>query len=113
VTAGLLVGTGTRVALVGAVGLPLAGLAAIAWRDRQATVREDVRVYIRARRRSQSRDRLAEQRTWLVEELDAVGREWRRSREEAGARAETRSPAGTGTSDHGELDLPGGVAPTG
>jgi 1-acyl-sn-glycerol-3-phosphate acyltransferase len=113
VTAGLLVGMGTRVALVGAVGLPLAGLAAIAWRDRQATVREDVRVYIRARRRSQSRDRLAEQRTWLVEELDAVGREWRRSREEAGARAETRSPAGTGTSDHGELDLPGGVAPTG
>lgn len=51
---------------------PLSGLAAIAWHDRQSRVREDVRVFIRAARRSESRDRLAELRLGLVAEFDAI-----------------------------------------
>ena len=38
-------------ALVALAILPVAGLAAIAWRDRQAEVVEDVRVFLRARKR--------------------------------------------------------------
>jgi len=51
---------------------PLVGLATIAWHDRQSRVREDVRVFLRAARRSQSRDRLAELRRSLVAEFDAI-----------------------------------------
>jgi hypothetical protein len=64
--------------------LPVTGLAAIAWADRQAVVREDVRVFLRARRLSRGRDRLAEQRIRLVRELDQLTREWRA---EQGAKA--------------------------
>jgi glycerol-3-phosphate O-acyltransferase / dihydroxyacetone phosphate acyltransferase len=63
---------GWRAATLAAVVLPIFGLAAIAWRDRQAVVREDFRVFLRARRRSESRDRLAEQRALLVAEFDAL-----------------------------------------
>jgi len=62
--------------VVAAVGFPLTGLAAVAWRDRQAEVLEDARVYLRARRPSESRDRLAEQRALLVAELDALREAW-------------------------------------
>ncbi len=67
---------GLRPALVVLIALPVAGLAAIAWRDRQATVREDVRVFRRARRLSRGRDRLAGLRKHLVAEFDALVEEW-------------------------------------
>lgn len=54
------------------LGLPLTAFALIAWRDRKSLVLEDLRVFARARRRSQSRDRMAEQRVWLVAEFDAI-----------------------------------------
>lgn len=60
------------VAWLVAVGLPLTGFALIAWRDRRSVVLEDLRVFARARRRSQSRDRMAEQRVWLMKEFDAL-----------------------------------------
>ena len=68
---------GLRPALVALVALPVAGLAAIAWADRQADVREDVRVFLRARRLGRGRDRMAEQRSRLVAELDALAEDWR------------------------------------
>lgn len=67
---------GTRPALLVLVVLPLTGLATIAWRDRQAEVREDLRVFMRARRLSRGRDRLAELRRHLVAEFDALTEEW-------------------------------------
>lgn len=70
-------GFGLRPALLVLVAVPLTGLAAIAWRDRQAAVREDLRVFRRARRLSRGRDRLAELRGHLVDEFDAVAEEWR------------------------------------
>jgi hypothetical protein len=75
---------GLRPTLAALVILPVTGLAAIAWADRQAVVREDVRVFLRARRLSRGRDRLAEQRIRLVRELDQLTREWRA---EQGAKA--------------------------
>jgi hypothetical protein len=71
---------GLRPAVAALALLPLTGLAAIAWGDRQADVREDVRVFLRARRLSRGRDRLAEQRSRLVRELDDVARQWRAGR---------------------------------
>jgi glycerol-3-phosphate O-acyltransferase / dihydroxyacetone phosphate acyltransferase len=70
-------GWGVRPALAALVALPVTGLAAVAWADRQADVREDVRVFMRARRLSRGRDRLAEQRTRIVRELDELTRAWR------------------------------------
>lgn len=54
---------------------PTLGLATIAWSDRQSRVREDVRVFLRAGRRSESRDRLAELRRTLVAQFDAIAEE--------------------------------------
>ncbi|HUP51765.1 MAG TPA: 1-acyl-sn-glycerol-3-phosphate acyltransferase [Longimicrobiales bacterium] len=68
---------GFRPALAALVALPVTGLAAIAWADRQADAREDLRVFLRARRLSRGRDRLAEQRSRLVREMDQLAREWR------------------------------------
>jgi len=67
--------SGTPAAVVAGVVAPLAGLAAVAWKEREATVREDVRVFLRSRRRSQSEDRLGEQRAALVAEIDAIVRD--------------------------------------
>jgi len=67
---------GLRPALVVLAVLPVSGLAAIAWRDRQAAAREDVRVFTRARRHSRGRDRLADLRRHLVAEFEAIGEEW-------------------------------------
>jgi len=67
---------GLRTALVVLVALPVTGLAAIAWRDRQGAVREDVRVFLRARRLRRGRDRLAEERARLVAEFDTLLEEW-------------------------------------
>ncbi|MBM4185413.1 MAG: hypothetical protein FJ207_14545 [Gemmatimonadetes bacterium] len=77
----LVVGTwwvwGGRSALLTVLLLQVAGLAAIAWRDRQAEVRQDVRVFVRARRLARGLDRLVEQRARLVEEFDRLWEEWR------------------------------------
>ncbi len=77
VGAGVWLRLGGRPTLATLVFFPLAGLAAVAWRDRQAMVLEDARVFLRARRRSESRDRLAEQRRRLVAEFDSVAEAWR------------------------------------
>jgi hypothetical protein len=70
-------GGGTQPALLALLVLPLTGLAAIAWRDRQADVREDIRVFLRARRLPRGLDRLAEQRAHLADEFDRLTEEWR------------------------------------
>ena len=75
--AGVWVVFGGRPMIAVLVLLPIAGFATVAWRDRQAVVLEDARIFLRARRRSESRDRLAEQRTRLVAEFDSVVEEWR------------------------------------
>ena len=69
-----------------AIALPVAGLAVVSVRDRQRQIREDLRVFVRAGRRSQSRDRLAELRARIVEELDTLATEW------AADRAAAREP---------------------
>jgi len=69
-------GWGLRAALVVLAVMPVTGLAAIAWRDRQAAVREDVRIFRRARRLQRGRDRLAELRSHLVSEFDVIIEEW-------------------------------------
>jgi 1-acyl-sn-glycerol-3-phosphate acyltransferase len=68
---------GIQVAGIAAVVLPVVGLAAVAWRDRQEDVTEDLRVFVRARRLSRGRDRLAEQRAGLAAEFDRLAEEWR------------------------------------
>jgi hypothetical protein len=68
---------GLRPALLTLVLLPLTGLAAVAWHDRQADVREDLRIFVRARRLPRGRDRLVEQRAHLTEEFDRLVDEWR------------------------------------
>ena len=67
---------GTRAMAVVLLALPATGLAAIAWRDRQSRVREDVRVFRRARRLNRGRDRLSALRRHLVDEFDALAAEW-------------------------------------
>ena len=62
-----------------ALVLPSVGLAAVAWRDRQEDVREDLRVFFRAQRLERGRDRLAEQRARLAAEFDRLAEEWRAS----------------------------------
>ena len=71
---------GLRPALVALAILPVAGLAAIAWRDRQAEVVEDVRVFLRARRLPRGLDRLAEQSAHLTGQFDRLTEEWRATR---------------------------------
>jgi len=67
-------------AVVALVGLPVAGLAAVAWRDRRDAVLEDVRVFLRAARRSESRRRVQELRSHLVDEIDDVAALWQSER---------------------------------
>lgn len=59
--------------------LPALGLAAVAWRDRQARVREDLRIFLRVLRHPSGRDRLAEQREQLASEFDRLRELWRES----------------------------------
>ena len=79
---GISVGTvynyfGTKNAILAAIVLPIAGLATVAWRDRQDVVREDVRVFLRVRGRAQSRARLNELRGRLVSDFDELAEAWR------------------------------------
>jgi glycerol-3-phosphate O-acyltransferase/dihydroxyacetone phosphate acyltransferase len=69
-------GWGLRIALVVVFVVPVTGLATIAWRDRQAAVREDFRIFRRARRLQRGRDRLAQLRAHLVAEFDVIIEEW-------------------------------------
>ncbi len=83
---------GVRSSMVALVLLPVTGLAAVAWRDRQAEVREDLRVFLRARRLSRGRDRLAEQRAHLTDQFDRLMEEWRAAREPLGGSREAPYP---------------------
>ena len=67
---------GWKWALLSLASLPTAGLAAIAWRDRQARVREDLRVFLRVFLHPRGRDRLAAQRASLIEEFDRLRERW-------------------------------------
>jgi 1-acyl-sn-glycerol-3-phosphate acyltransferase len=82
--AALVVGTwwvaGLRPSLVALAVLPVTGLAAVAWRDRQVEVREDLRVFLRARRLPRGLDRLGEQRAHLADQFDGLTEEWRATR---------------------------------
>jgi 1-acyl-sn-glycerol-3-phosphate acyltransferase len=71
---------GLRLASAALVLLPVAGLAAVAWRDRQSEVVEDVRVFFRARRLARGLDRLADQRANLSEQFDRLTAEWQATR---------------------------------
>lgn len=59
-----------------AAALPAAGLAAIAWRERQAQVRQDVLVFWRVIKHRGGRDRLLDQRTALVGAFDELTAAW-------------------------------------
>jgi len=62
------------------IGMPVVGMAAVAWRDRQREVLEDTRVFLRAVRHRRGRDRLAEERSDLVREIDELAEAWSISR---------------------------------
>jgi hypothetical protein len=72
------------VAGVAALVLPVVGLAAVAWRDRQEDVREDLKVFFRAQRLERGRDRLAEYRARLAAEFDRLAAEWRSASQPTG-----------------------------
>ena len=67
---------GFPLAFATTVGSPLLAWAAIAWRARQAVVREDVRVFLRARRLSDAQHRLNALRSDLVSQFDEVASDW-------------------------------------
>ena len=67
---------GLKPLVVVAIAAPVLGLAAVAWRARQAAVREDVRVFLRARRRPDAQDRLSEARADLVRQFDEIATRW-------------------------------------
>lgn len=76
------------VALGALVVLPVTGLAAVAWRERKEVVLEDVRVFLRATRRSDSRARVKQLRRRLAEDIDEVARLWQEERRERRDEAE-------------------------
>ncbi len=67
-------------ALAAALALPVAGLAALHWRDRWRSVREDARIFLRSVRRRTLRQQLASRRHTLVAEFEAVNRRWQAER---------------------------------
>jgi len=75
--AGVWLAWGTGAALLATIVLPIAGLATVAWRDRQDVVREDLRVFFRVRGRTHSRARLNELRGRLVADFDELAEAWR------------------------------------
>jgi 1-acyl-sn-glycerol-3-phosphate acyltransferase len=66
--------------LATAVVLPVAGIVALAWRDRWGRVREDARIFWRAIRKKELRHQLVVRRRALVEEFDAVASRWQAER---------------------------------
>ncbi|MDP2958695.1 MAG: 1-acyl-sn-glycerol-3-phosphate acyltransferase [Longimicrobiales bacterium] len=67
---------GVRLGLLVLVGAPATGMAAVAWKEREARAREDVTVFLRAARSRKGRDRLAELRARLVAEFDGLAAAW-------------------------------------
>lgn len=63
---------GARWALGAALGLPVAGLAWVVWKDRLDELSADVRVFLRAAPRRRLRERLTALRSELVDEFDRV-----------------------------------------
>lgn len=78
--AGLWWWMGWRWALGAMVLLPLAGLAAVSWRDRGSRVLEDARIFLRARRRSNARQRVTELRQRLLADVNEVVGLWQEER---------------------------------
>lgn len=74
VAIGLTAGWGTAGLAAGV--LPACGLAAVAWGERRAVVREDLRIFLRLLRRRGRVTRLAELRAEIVAEIDAVIDRW-------------------------------------
>ncbi|UCC73358.1 MAG: 1-acyl-sn-glycerol-3-phosphate acyltransferase [Gemmatimonadota bacterium] len=72
--------------IVVAVLLPLLGLIAMRWQDRWGRVREDARIFWRAMRKKELREQLVNRRRALVDEFDAVARQWQA--EQRGRRSE-------------------------
>ena len=69
-------GMGVEVGFLVLRAAPIVGLAAIVWRAREGELREDVRLFLRARRRRHTLDRLQIQRTELVREFEDVVEGW-------------------------------------
>ncbi|MDX1493354.1 MAG: 1-acyl-sn-glycerol-3-phosphate acyltransferase, partial [Longimicrobiales bacterium] len=65
-----------QLGLAALLALPVAGMAAVAWRDRRNRVLEDARVFLRVRKRADAHQRVQELRARLVESLDDVARRW-------------------------------------
>ena len=66
-----------------AVTLPIAGIAAIRWRDRWGVVREDARLFWRSVRRRSLREQLLARRRSLVKQFDELARLWQEERRRA------------------------------
>jgi len=69
---------GLQSSLIVAFGLPISGLALVAWHDRQMQVRQDVLVFLRTLRYPRGQDRLTEYRRELVQEFDQLMEAWKR-----------------------------------
>lgn len=76
ICAGLFFTMGLTPAVVVSILAPMMGLAAVAWGVRQAAVREDVRVFLRAWRRPGTRHRLGDLRASLVRDFEEVAVRW-------------------------------------
>ncbi|MGB0542492.1 MAG: 1-acyl-sn-glycerol-3-phosphate acyltransferase [Longimicrobiales bacterium] len=76
ICAGLFFTMGLTPAVVVSILAPMLGLAAVAWGVRQAAVREDVRVFLRAWRRPGTRHRLGDLRASLVRDFEEVAVRW-------------------------------------
>jgi len=70
---------GLQSSLIVAFGLPISGLALVAWHDRQMQVRQDVLVFLRTLRYPRGQDRLTEYRRELVQEFDQLMEAWKRN----------------------------------
>ena len=70
---------GLQSSLIVAFGLPISGLALVAWHDRQMQVRQDVLVFLRTLRYPRGQGRLTEYRRELVQEFDQLMEAWKRN----------------------------------
>ncbi|MEJ2204890.1 MAG: 1-acyl-sn-glycerol-3-phosphate acyltransferase [Gemmatimonadota bacterium] len=89
---------GLRWMVVSLTVFPAVGLAAIAWHERQARLWEDFRVWVKVLRHPGDRDRLAEQRRWLVAEFDRL--------------RDLRTVDGEGGQGHDRSEVGGAEAPS-
>ena len=73
---------GSTAAAVTAIALPPLGFVASEWQLRREEVWVDVRLFFQVVRHPRMRDRLAEQRTALAEQLEAIEYEWESERDQ-------------------------------